>query len=128
MSTSPAWSPTGDVIAVVEADGDRPVLAFISPTGERVRPPLLIQSVGVPTAIAWSPDGTRIAFVNLPGRGAAQAWIARLDDGALRMVAEQAAPGDFEGVTWTPDGRSIIVGRFEFDNEVVLIKGLPAAR
>jgi hypothetical protein len=43
-------------------------------------------------------------------------------------VADEPAPGEFEGVTWTPDGRSLVVGRIEYENEVVLIQGLPARR
>jgi Tol biopolymer transport system component len=128
VGRTPAWSPAGDVIAVVQADGDRPVVRFVSSSGNEVREALRLDGVGVPTAVAWSPDGARLAFVNLPGRGAAAVWVGRPSDGELRKVAEVPAPGEFEGVTWAPDGRSLVVGRIEHENEVVLIQGLPARR
>jgi hypothetical protein len=78
--------------------------------------------LSAPTSSAWSPDGTRLAFVNLPGRAAAQAWVVDVRDAALRLLAELAAPAEFEGVAWTRDGGSLLLGRTEYDSEVLHIR------
>ena len=119
-----AWSPTADVIVVARADNDRPALHFTSPTGARARDSLPITPVGLPTSVSWSPDGRRLALVNLPGRASAEVWVVTLADGALRKLTEFAAPAELDGVAWSADGRSVIVGRVDYETEVVLLKGL----
>jgi eukaryotic-like serine/threonine-protein kinase len=122
---TPAWSPVGDVIATVRATEELPWLHFVKSSGGVAREPLPIREVGVPTAIAWSPDGSHLALINLPGRAAAEAWILRLSDGTLRKVAEHAAPAELDGITWTKDGRGLVMGRIEYETEVLLLRGLP---
>jgi hypothetical protein len=89
------------------------------------RQPLAIDPVSLPTALAWSPDGQRLALVNLPGRSAAEAWVMDVGTGHLRKVAELPAPAEFDGIAWASDGRAVYLGRTEYDTEVVLIEGLP---
>jgi Tol biopolymer transport system component len=121
---APAWSPAGDLIALVRADGDRAAVHFITSAGARARPPLLIDPVGLPTALAWSPDGRRLALINLPGRAAAEVWVLSVEDGSLREVTEFPAPAELEGITWTADGRAVIVGRTDYETEVLLLTGI----
>jgi Tol biopolymer transport system component len=118
-------APAGEVIALVRSDDGKAAVHFTTPTGGRAREPLAIDPVGAPSSLAWSPDGSRIAFVNLPGRAAAEVWVLSLADGALRRITELAAPAEFDGITWTRDGRSLIVGRTEYETEVLLLRGLP---
>jgi Tol biopolymer transport system component len=120
----PAWSRTGDVIAYVATRDDLPELRFVSTDGREARAPAPLGEVGVPTAIGWSPDGAQIALVNLPGREAAEAWLLTIGGNGLRKLAEFSAPAELEGIAWTPDGRSVLVGRRDFETEVVLIDGL----
>lgn len=120
----PAWSPDGGSIAVVQAEDGRSALHFITPEGTAARPSLSIDPVGVPTAIAWSPDGTRVALVNLPGRTAAEVWVLTIADGALRRVQQFAAPVELDGVAWTRDSRAVLVGRKDYESEVLLLSGL----
>ncbi len=122
---TPAWSPDGDAIVAVRATDDVANLHFTSASGEVVREPIAIGPVSVPTALAWSPDGTHIGMVNLPGRAAAEVWLLRVSDGHLRKLTEFAAPVELDGVAWTPDGKALLVGRTEYETEVVLIEGLP---
>jgi hypothetical protein len=64
-------------------------------------------------------------MVNLPGRAAAEVWLLRVSDGHLRKLTEFVAPVELDGIAWTPDGRPLLLGRTEYETEVVLIEGLP---
>lgn len=125
---APTASPIGDVIAVARSDNDRPTLYFLTSSGTESRGPLPIDPVGLPTALAWSPDGKRIAIVNLPGRAAAEVWLLTLADGALRKLVEFSAPAELDGITWTADGRALVAGRIDYETEVLLLRGLPVSR
>ena len=117
---APAASPIGDVIAVARSDNDRPALHFLTSSGTESRKPLSIEALGLPTAIAWSPDANRIALINLPGRAAAEVWVLTLADGTARKLVEFGAPAELDGITWTADGRALIVGRIDYETEVLL--------
>lgn len=121
----PGWSPRGNMLAVIRVTNRTPTVHFISPQGAELRTPIPISPVGHPMALAWSPDATRLALVNLPAHGFAQAWVLDIASGQLRRVLSLPAPNELGGVAWTPDGRSLILGRTEFDTEVLLIEGLP---
>jgi Tol biopolymer transport system component len=121
----PAWSPVGEAIAFVGLVGDKPYVHVVSPQGRPLREPIAIEPVSLPTAMAWSPDGQRLGLVNLPGRAAAEAWILDVSAGRLRKVAELAAPSEFEGLTWTADGRALVLGRVDYESEVLLIELAP---
>ena len=125
---APAASPIGDVIAVARSDNDRPALHFLTSSGTESRKPLSIEALGLPTAIAWSPDANRIALINLPGRAAAEVWVLTLADGTARKLVQFEAPAELDGITWTADGRALIVGRIDYETEVLLLRGLPDAR
>jgi WD40 repeat protein len=122
------WSPRGDAIVAVRAADDIAHLHFKSASGEVVREPIAIGPVSLPTALAWSPDGTHIGMVNLPGRAAAEVWLLRVSDGHLRKLTEFAAPVELEGVDWTPDGKALLVGRTEYETEVVRLRDYRESR
>jgi Tol biopolymer transport system component len=123
----PAWSPKGDSIAYVAATGGRPEIHFVTSGGATVQSPVSIEPVSLPTSIAWSPDGASIALVNLPGRAAAEVFVLSVGTGALRLLQRFAAPAELDGVTWSPDGKSVLVGRRVYESEVLLIRGLKHA-
>lgn len=118
----PAWSPVSDEIAYVSLIDTKPYVHVVSPDGRPRRSPLSIEAVSLPTALAWSPDGTRLGLVNLPGRAAAEAWVLEIATGRLRKVADLPAPAEFDGVAWTADGRSLLLGRADYESEVLLIQ------
>lgn len=118
----PAWSPVAEQIAFVGLIDGKPFVHVIAPDGTRVREPLSIEPVSLPTAMAWAPDGLRLGLVNLPGRARAEVWVLDTTSGALRKIAELAAPSVFEGISWTSDGRWLMLGRTEFDSEVLLLE------
>ncbi|GGU02124.1 VCBS repeat-containing protein [Streptomyces lateritius] len=88
-------------VVTVNADGtDRRVLA---PTGRG------LTAVGI-TSVVFSPDGTRIAFIN--NNGSPAIWIADADGRNARPVVQgYASPeGTPAEVAWAPDGRTLYVG------------------
>ena len=60
----------------------------------------------------WSPDGRRIAF--LRGRGArGQLCVVNADGSGLRNLMRIAGPAlSYSQLVWSPDGRTIHVGRY----------------
>ncbi len=109
---------------MVRSENDRPAVHFTTSAGAKARDPLAIDPIGLPSSLAWSPDGTRIALINLPGRAAAEVWLLTVADGTLRKLTQLPAPAELDGITWTTDGRSLIVGRTEYETEVLLLRGL----
>ena len=108
-----SWSPDGTRlllvthgrIIVVNADGSDPrVLVDHGTFGE-----------GVPVA-AWSPDSTRIAYLQTPGSGRdVSLWVIWADGSdATRLIhRDECCVGDSSGPVWSPDGSRIAF----FENE-----------
>ena len=57
---------------------------------------------------AWSPDGRKIAFVNVPHRDI-DIYVINADGSGQRRLTRNA--GNHFGITWSPDGRKIAFGR-----------------
>lgn len=98
-----AWSPTGSRLAAVESDQ----LILIDPvTGDRTE---LGQLPGDVTALAWSPDGTQVAYATRGG----SVYRVSVDGGEHAVIAESLGdvPGGEEGsgLQWSPDGTRIAV-------------------
>lgn len=94
---APAWSPTADVVAFVDAKGRHVVMAY--PSGRRRR---TIAADNV-QAVAWSPDGKQIAYTRGERRGGL--WIAPLGGGRPRRVATVPSGASIE---WPAENRLLV--------------------
>jgi serine/threonine protein kinase len=66
---------------------------------------------GVNSAVGWSPDGQRMAFLRSSDTSSYELLIADRDASHERMVAKRRSPGTFSNFLfrpdWSPDGRSV---------------------
>ncbi|MDP1715308.1 MAG: hypothetical protein Q8L41_11255 [Anaerolineales bacterium] len=70
--------------------------------------PILIRDVGTPdNAPAWSPDGTKIAFVSSLGPNLSEIYIMNADGSNPIQITHNGIP-DFEPA-WSPDGTLIAI-------------------
>ncbi len=105
--------PPSTLLFVSSRDGDYAIFG-LSAGGDEHR---LTKEKGDPsspaglffeTEPAWSPDGTRIAFVSRRD-GRSHIYVMRADGTGARRLTD-SADGD-EGPTWSPDGRRIAFAR-----------------
>ena len=119
-ASSPAWSPTRDVIAYLEPL--RPNFTRVAFVDSRGRPLYAnlppASNIGL-AALAWAPDGRRLASAAVEGL-----WMIEPDSREPFRKLARPLPGGqrLHGVTWTRDGSSVIVAIEETRGDLVLFE------
>jgi Tol biopolymer transport system component len=128
-----APSPTTDVIAYAAATTTGPPLArvgFVDSKGNPAYPMLPPPASELSTSgglggngvLAWSPDGKRLAVVNQSGSGAPSVWIVEPDaSNPYKKLTEFSGGPRIRGIAWTPDGRSIVVGKHDTSSSDIVV-------
>jgi TolB protein len=103
ISMSPAWSPSGDVLAYVSFfGGDGPAIYLADIQSGKKSP--VITSGSLNTSPTFSPDGRRVAFAR--GIGAnIEIFVCRRDGSDLRQLTN--SPGIDTNPAWSPNGNEI---------------------
>ena len=129
-ASEPAWSPTRDVIAYMSPTTSGPSftkVALVDSTGKAVYmklpPPPADLSAGFAAGTpAWAPDGRRLAVVTNSVSDPASIWIVDPDaQTPYRKLLELPAGPRIRGVTWTPDGSTLIIGKHDATSDIVLL-------
>jgi eukaryotic-like serine/threonine-protein kinase len=128
-AAEPAWCPTRDVIAYMSA----------SPVGVVVTTIMFIDSLGQPKyasvsaassiagsfangMLAWGPDGRKLAAVSQPQGLPSSIWIVEPDSpNPYRRLIELPLGPRIRGLTWTPDGSAVIIGKQDMSSDIVLM-------
>ncbi len=99
VGSGPAVSPKGDVVAFVQ----RGQIWFAGLPGTPAAAQVL-RARGSARALAWSPDGSRLAFVS--GRGD-HAFVGVLDAASKALVWLDPSLDNDEAPVWSPDGARV---------------------
>ena len=110
----PVWSPDGSRIAFVSFQRElqetgsieRHIVYTVRPDGSDLTELGDIESGG--SSLAWSPDGSRIAFVREEPR---ELYTMDPDGGNERPLSLEIVQGWSVQLAWSPDGSEILVGR-----------------
>lgn len=85
------WSPRGERLAFVDGRGDHAFIGVYDIAAKRLR--YLDASVDSDSDPAWSPDGTRVAFLRTPAGAAANYYLASREDEPFSIRVADAITG-----------------------------------
>jgi Tol biopolymer transport system component len=128
-AAEPAWSPTHDRIAYIEATTSGPTVVTLVIVDVAAEPTFKTFPApeGIPTGFtngiaAWSRDGRRLAIVSQNTNAAASIWLIEPDAGtAFQKLIELPIGPRIRGLTWTPDDAALIIGQHDTTSDIVLL-------
>ena len=102
----PQFSPDGKEIAFIsEAENASTADLFVKLIGGD-SPVRLAQNLGLRSPLAWSPDGRYIAFGRCPGPSGI-CIVPALGGTERKLVDHHAYGCEFQGLSWSADGKSL---------------------
>ncbi len=107
--SGPVWAPSGRFVAFTRVRGSGGVSQVfrIGVDGERLR--LLSPAGEYAYGVAWSPDGSRIAYTTFDLAAVVRVVVARSDGTGARVLAafqgQREPPATF--LSWSPDGKEL---------------------
>ncbi len=122
-ATQPAIRPDGSAVAYVrngyDLMSDRGKAAiWLIDTNTGAQTPLVTDRAAI-AALAWSPDGTRLAYVaSTGGKEPPRLYVRWMAGG--QAAAQSDLIDEPEELTWSPDGRSIAFTAFVPDDKAKL--------
>jgi serine/threonine protein kinase/dipeptidyl aminopeptidase/acylaminoacyl peptidase len=129
---SPAWSPKGDKLAVLETiPGTRFARILLMPAQGGTGSDLAVDNVLATGRLAWSSSGKKLAFTRLNGADQGVIYELTIDSGALRQ-ASFPAPGQSDCCAeFDPTDRRVAFKRNEVEIVVIdertgAVRSLPA--
>jgi Tol biopolymer transport system component len=98
-----AWQPHGSLLAYNRRDADGSYGLYVVPA--RGGPPARVAQTAVASfPVAWSPDGTRLAFLDAAGHPA----VVKPDGSGLRELTRRLT----DAPAWSPDGARVVYGGY----------------
>jgi serine/threonine protein kinase/Tol biopolymer transport system component len=121
-AVSPAWSPVSDVIAYLEPKRypNRVSIQLVDSRGQPQQSAVSDVELSFSNGfIAWSPDGSQIAAVSLPGNLDGTVWIIDAN-GAARKIFDVPTDRFARGMCWLRDGSAILLGSVASSGDIYL--------
>lgn len=105
FQATPAFSPTGTLVAFREYDGARNTGIYAAAVGGEKS----VQVTNNPgdCCPAWSPNGDQIAFIRYSAKNTVSIYVVSALGGTEHRVYEGTASMG-SGLTWSPDGKSLV--------------------
>jgi hypothetical protein len=126
LTSEPAWSPDGGLIAFVTTLEDRPdrpadrTIFVVNPDGNGLVD--LTRGRGSDETPTWSPDGSRIAFTfaeDEEEEEGSEIGVMNRDGSARTNLTSR--PGFDYGPDWSPDGRGIVYTRSTSEDSEIYV-------
>ena len=133
---APSWSPSTNRLAYLQVEEPPEISPRVRTTlvivegGQHHRYPNAALLQGFSNGLtAWSPDGRRVALLAAQSNIRNTIWIFDPDSqDQFRQLAELPVTVSVRGITWSPDGSSVIVGQQETKSDIVLLDLASASR
>jgi eukaryotic-like serine/threonine-protein kinase len=128
---APAWRPGQQEIAYLEiTPGPATMLRFVDPSGRRLHMQLLEakgwgQAEGRTLgggALAWSADGKKLVVAGNSGIREPAIFVVEPDGSEpFQKLVTPGISSRIRGISWSPDGGSLVIGQYERRSDVVLL-------